>query len=679
MRVKARLSEDMMPFLKPDDKTYRMKNPVLTKKPWRTVIGYAILGFLWILFSDRFLALFVQDPVNYATMQTYKGWLYVMLTSCALFFLVKLDYRHILELNQKLLRQHQTLEAAYDESIALEEELKEKIGHLLDKQRFIDTVLDHSQVAIVIWDTDGIVKDANCSYLKLIGRELEELVGRRWLDFYGEESEKPMLEAMISTIKKKRNVNNIEQKLVREDGTVAYTLWNNSIVDGVEESGTYIASFGIDITKERENELKAISLAYEDPITGLSNRIAFERDMETYTAAGEEFALFYMDIDQFNALNDLHGHSYGDLFLKQLAEMFKENCQDIQVYRWSGDDFILYKKYKSNSKDQNLLMQEDVERIKSLIHKKWQLKEVSYTPTISISSVIFPNDGEHLDILFRNLDYTLHEAKRQGRGSYLRFESSLYLAMEHRLHLETKMLTALSDDHFSLFYQPIYHLESGEMEGAEVLIRWLNEPKVSVLEFINIAEESGIILKLDEWVMKKSFEFLSSHQEEFADLMLSINLSAQTIASTELITILKELVSRYKIKTEQVKFEITEHSFLKDFEFANIQLGKLRDMGFSIVLDDFGIQYSSLSYLAKLPFTHLKIDKSYIDRIVTNEKDRIIVRQVIQLAHSLGLSTVAEGIETEEQRLITSQLGCCFAQGYLFSKPLPESLFLELI
>lgn len=667
-----------MVFFKPDNKTSRLKNPGLTKKPWRTVVGYAILGFLWILFSDRFLGLFVQDPVNYATMQTYKGWLYVLLTSGALYFLVKLDYRHILELNQKLLRQHQTLEAAYGESIALEEELKEKIGDLLDKQKFIDTVLDHSRVAIVIWNTEGIVLDANSYYLKMIGRDLNELVGRRWLDFYVEESEKPILEAMISTLKKNRNVNNIEQKIVRKDGTVAYTLWNNSIVEGLEASDTYIASFGIDITKEREHELKAISLAYEDPITGLSNRIAFERDIETYITAEDEFSLFYMDIDQFNALNDLHGHIYGDLFLKQLAEMFKESCPDIQVYRWSGDDFILYKKYKSNSNNLNLLMEEDVERFKSLIHKKWQLKEVSYIPTISISSVVFPKDGELMDLLFRNLDYTLHEAKRQGRGSYLKFESSLYLAMEHRIHLETKMLTALSENHFSLFYQPIYQLDNGVMEGAEVLIRWLNEPKVSVIDFINIAEESGIVLKLDEWVMRKSFEFLSTHQEAYGDLMLSINLSAQTIASTELVTVLKELVSRYHINTSQVKFEITEHSFLKDFEFADIQLIKLREMGFSIVLDDFGIQYSSLSYLAKLPFTHLKIDKSYIDRIVTNEKDRIIVKQVIQLAHSLGLSTVAEGVETEEQRLIASQMGCCYAQGYLFSKPLPENLFLEL-
>lgn len=668
-----------MPLFKPDDKTYMMNNSELTKKPWRTVISYAILGFLWILFSDQILALFVQDPVHYATMQTYKGWLYVMLTSCALFFLVKFDYRHILELNQKLLMQHQKLEAAYDQSIALEEELKEKIGHLLDKQRFIDTILDHSQVAIVIWNTEGIVIDANSYYLKLVGRELKELVGKRWLDFYVEESEKPMLEAMINALKKGRNINNIENKILREDGTVAHTLWNNSIVDGDETSGTYIASFGIDITKEREHELKAMSLAYEDPLTGLSNRIAFEKDIETYIAAGDDFALFYMDIDQFNALNDLHGHSYGDFFLKRLAEMLKKCCPDMQVYRWSGDDFILYKKYKSNSRDLNLLMEEDVEHIKSFIHKKWQLKEVSYTPTLSMSSVVFPQDGELLDVLFRNLDYALHEAKRRGRGSYVRFESSLHLAMEYRFHLETKMLTALSDDHFSLFYQPIYHLDSGAMEGAEVLIRWLNEPKVSVIEFINIAEESGIILKLDEWVMRKSFEFLSNHQEAFGKLMLSINLSAQTIASTELITILEELVSHYQINTEQVKFEITEHSFLKDFEFANIQLGKLRDMGFSIALDDFGIQYSSLSYLAKLPFTDLKIDKSYIDRIVTNEKDRVIVQQVIQLAHSLGLSTVAEGIETEEQRLIASQMGCCFAQGYLFSKPLPEGLFLELI
>jgi diguanylate cyclase (GGDEF)-like protein/PAS domain S-box-containing protein len=679
LSINPKLSEDRMPLFKPDDQISNIANSKLTKNPWKTVISYAIFGFLWILFSDRLLMLLVQDPDIYADMQTYKGWFYVVLTASALFFLVKLDYRHILTLNQQLLKQSQTLKAAYDESIALEGKLKEKINNILDKQKFIDTVLDHSQVAIVLWDTEGVVIDANSYYLELLGRDKKELIGNRWLDFIMEESEKPKLEAMINDLKMGRIVNSIENKIFGKDGSFAHILWNNSIVHGVEESSTYIVSFGINITKEREHELKAISLAYEDSLTGLSNRIAFEKDIESYIKSKDDFALYYMDIDQFNALNDLHGHSYGDLFLKQLSEKLKVYCTDMKVYRWSGDDFILYKKYKSNANPINISMEEDVENLRHFIHKKWQLKEVSYTPTISISSVIFPQDGLLQDELFRNLDYALYEAKRQGRGSYVSFDPGLRLAMENRIHLETKMLSALSDDHFSLFYQPIYYLDSGKLEGAEVLIRWLNEPNVSVIEFINIAEESGIVLKLDEWVIRKAFEFLNSHQNSFGDLMLSINLSAQSIASTEFITILEELVSRFKIKTTQVQFEITEHSFLKDFEFANIQLNKLRDMGFSIALDDFGTQYSSLSYLAKLPFTHLKIDKSYIDRIATHEKERVIVAQVIQLAHSLGLSTVAEGIEYEDQRLIAAKMGCYFAQGYLFSKPLPEDMFLKLM
>lgn len=251
--------------------------------------------------------------------------------------------------------------------------------------------------------------------------------------------------------------------------------------------------------------------------------------------------------------------------------------------------------------------------------------------------------------------------------------------MENRLLLETKMLTALSEDQFSLFYQPVYFLETGKLEGAEVLIRWLNQPQVSVLDFISIAEESGIILKLDEWVMNKAFEFLSKHSVILNDLMLSINLSAQTIASTDLVSKLENLVLQYGVNTKKVQFEITEHSFLKDFEFADVQLRQIRGMGFSIALDDFGTQYSSLSYLAKLPFTHLKIDKSYIDRIATHENERVIVQQVIQLAHSLGLSTVAEGIESEDQRLIASNMKCHLAQGYLLSKPLTEDMFIELL
>lgn len=668
-----------MPIVKPDEKNYTTNNPEYSKKPWRTVLIYVILGFLWILFSDQLLAFFVQDPILYASMQTYKGWFYVVLTAFALYYLVKLDYRHIIRLNKQLLNQHQKLEIAYKESIKLEDALKEKIDHILDKQRFIDTVLDYSQVAIVIWSTDGIVMEANSYYLELFGHESKDVIGKRWLDFYEDESEKPKLEAMINTLKTGRNVNSIESKVLKNDGSVAHILWNNSIVHGTENFETYIVSFGLNITKEREHEIKAISLAYEDSLTGLGNRIAFEKDVEELIELGDSFALYYMDIDQFNALNDLHGHSYGDLFLKKLAEMLKICCNDMKVYRWSGDDFILYKKYNTESHSIKDQMNDDVEKIKKYIHRKWHLKEVSYSPTISISSVIFPQDGEHLDILFRNLDYAINEAKRIGRGSYVDFDPVLRLALEHRIHLETKMLTALSDDHFSLYFQPIYHLYDGMLEGAEVLIRWLSEPKVSVLDFINIAEESGIILKLDEWVMRKSFEFMNRYPKAFGKLMLSINLSAQTIASTEFIPKLEKLVSQCQINTAQIQFEITEHSFLKDFELADIQLNKLRKMGFSIALDDFGTQYSSLSYLAKLPFTHLKIDKSYIDRITTHEKERVIVEQVIQLAHSLGLSTVAEGIENEEQRLIASKMGCYYAQGYLFSKPLTENEFLEIL
>ena len=668
-----------MPPIKPDDKVNTTHHSQVSKKPWRTVIGYALLGFLWILFSDQLLAFFVQDAALYATMQTYKGWFYVVLTSVALYFLVKLDYRHILKLNQQLQDQHQTLKAAYKESIALEEELKEKIGHILDKQKFIDTVLDYSQVAIVVWNNDGVVMDANSYYLELLGRKSKEVIGKRWLDFYDGDTEKPKLETMIESLRMGRNVKSIENKLYKSDGTFSHILWNNSIVQGKEVSDTYIVSFGINITKERENELKVISLAYEDLLTGLSNRIAFEKDIETAIESGISFALFYMDIDQFNALNDLHGHSYGDLFLKQLAELLKTCCTDMKVYRWSGDDFILCKIYPYQDQSIKTLMESDVKMIKHLIQTTWKLKEVSYSPTLSISSVIFPQDGEHLDVLFRNLDYALHEAKRRGRDNYISFEPSLRLAMENRLLLETKMLTALSEDQFSLFYQPVYFLETGKLEGAEVLIRWLNQPQVSVLDFISIAEESGIILKLDEWVMNKAFEFLSKHSVILNDLMLSINLSAQTIASTDLVSKLENLVLQYGVNTKKVQFEITEHSFLKDFEFADVQSRQIRGMGFSIALDDFGTQYSSLSYLAKLPFTHLKIDKSYIDRIATHENERVIVQQVIQLAHSLGLSTVAEGIESEDQRLIASNMKCHLAQGYLLSKPLTEDMFIELL
>lgn len=344
------------------------------------------------------------------------------------------------------------------------------------------------------------------------------------------------------------------------------------------------------------------------------------------------------------------------------------------LYRWCGDEFMVLEKENSTSCIDSL-----VEKIFVSAEEKWCHNHIEYHPTVSIGIAKYPQDGNCREEIFKNIDIALHHSKSLGSSYASKYCSSFQNKIETKIAIENAIHKALLIDGFELNYQPIFNLSTKDISAIEVLLRWRpNTYKYSTGEFISVAEETGQILKIDHWVIRNTFEFISNHLKD-SPITVSINLSARTICSSETIKFLRDCLIEYKVDAAKIEFEITEHSLIEDINESLQLVSSLKSLGFKVSLDDFGTRYSSLNYLSNMPFDYLKIDKTYIDKIVEFENDLIIVEQIVQLSKKLGLKTIAEGIETSDQLELLSSMGCDFGQGYLMAKPLKESILISLI
>lgn len=309
------------------------------------------------------------------------------------------------------------------------------------------------------------------------------------------------------------------------------------------------------------------------------------------------------------------------------------------------------------------------------------LGEVEFDYSLSIGITKFPMDGIDAFTLLKNSEMALNNAKNKGRDRYEFYKSELQKEFEFQTNVEIEIDKAISNDEFELNFQPIYELETDKLGSVEILLRLNNQNlgNISIGKIITIAEQSGQIINVDRWVIKTVFKMIKEHFNKEKTCLFSMNLSAQSFNSKKFIKFIKEQIEVFKIDTGNVEFEITEYSFLNDTRKSVTMMNALKSMGFKIALDDFGTRYSSLNYLAKLPFDRLKIDKSYIDNILEHNNDQIIVEQIIELSNKLGLKTVAEGIELAKQKELLLTYGCDYGQGYYLSKPINFQALLQVL
>ena len=438
-----------------------------------------------------------------------------------------------------------------------------------------------------------------------------------------------------------------------------------------------VAGFARDVTPRKEAEARADYLAEHDALTDLPNRLLLSENIAQTLAgaAGREnrIALLLLDLDHFKHINDTLGHAIGDQLLRELAGRLKKTVFDKDlIARQGGDEFaILVVDWHSV----NALAQ-IAQRVLDAVRQPFTIDDRELLVTASIGISLYPDDGNNIDHLLRNADVALYAAKSAGRNAYCFFKPEMNARVAERVTLESRLRKAIAERRLLLHYQPQYELTSGRMVGVEALVRWQDpiEGLISPARFIPLAEETGLIKPLGEWVLNEACRQAVAWQDAGLPLFIvAVNLSAVQLADPEIVAIVRQALADSGLPAARLELEITESMLLADAERAIAVLEDFRAMGVKLAIDDFGTGYSSFSYLKRLPLDKLKVDQSFVSDLTVDANNAAIVEAIIAVAGKLGLRVIAEGAETAEQVEMLRRFGCDEVQGYYFSRPLPPA------
>jgi diguanylate cyclase (GGDEF)-like protein len=432
-----------------------------------------------------------------------------------------------------------------------------------------------------------------------------------------------------------------------------------------------------DITAQKRVEAELAHMARYDPLTGLANRAVFLAETNEALARarqhGEQFSVLMLDLDQFKVVNDSLGHATGDSLLKAVAARFRRIMSDVDhVARLGGDEFALLQTVGTGRKDHRDSAIALADKILATITEPYDLGGRKVVIGVSIGITLAPDDGCDADTLIRNADLALYKAKSEGRNRYRFFEASMEAHARDRRELEDDMRKAIARDEFELHYQTIIDVGSGECRGAEALVRW-RHPERGLIppdQFIGLAEESGLIVPLGEWILRRACADAAKWPPH---LNVAVNLSPMQFKESNLLAVLRSALQESGLAAGRLELEITETVLIENNEENLAVLHQLKNLGASIVLDDFGIGYSSMRYLQIFPIDKIKIDKSFIQSMPSHTDSVAIVCAITGLAQNLDIETTAEGVETAEQFALLRGAGCQLAQGYLFSRAVPVS------
>ncbi|WP_280983092.1 putative bifunctional diguanylate cyclase/phosphodiesterase [Desulfurivibrio alkaliphilus] len=432
-----------------------------------------------------------------------------------------------------------------------------------------------------------------------------------------------------------------------------------------------------DLTAIKQTQDQLENLAHFDQLTGLPNRLLFhERLQQAITRArrsDHQVALLMFDLDRFKEVNDALGHSAGDFVLGEVAERLERIKDEADsICRLGGDEFCLLITKVDNIDE----VAQAAQQVLGLFTQSFKLNghELHLTPSIGIS--LFPDDAEDAETLIKNADTATYHTKKNGGNNFHFFQASMFEAVLTRMTMKNRLRQALEFEEFELYYQPKIGADGLTVRGVEALIRWVQPERgpVSPADFIPLAEETGLIVPIGEWVLRQACkQSLQWQKEGLPHLRIAVNLSAVQFQQPQLAADIAAIIRNSGLSPDFLELEITESIIMENLETATATMRQLQEMGITLALDDFGTGYSSLGYLKNFPINSLKIDRTFVNDITDHEDDRAVIITIITLAHLLKMEVVAEGVETAAQVDFLREKGCDLFQGYFFSRPLPAA------
>ena len=538
-------------------------------------------------------------------------------------------------------------------------------------------VYENSSEAILVSDAENRIIDVNPAFEQITGYTAEEVQGRNPSMFQSGRQDKEFYQKLWHALKTAGYWHG-ELWDKRKDGEIhAKLLTINTIKDSVGKVFRYVALF-TDITEQKNTEALIWSQANFDSLTKLPNRHMFhdrlEQQAKQSNRTGRPMALMLIDLDLFKEVNDTHGHDKGDLLLIDAARRISACVRESDtVSRLGGDEFTVL----LTELDDTHTVERIVQDINTKLTEPFKLGEYQAFISASIGISLYPNDTEDLDSLLKNADQAMYVAKNAGRNRSSYFTADLQYLAQKRLHLINDLRIALVSNQFRVYYQPIVELATGEIHKAEALIRWQHplHGMVSPIDFIPLAEDTRLIVPIGDWVFREAVnqvtQWRSTYHESF---QISVNKSPVQIHKKEGMT-WPDYLKQQGMSGQSISVEITEGILMNEDASVKESLLRFRDAGIQIAIDDFGTGYSSLAYLNKFDIDYLKIDQSFVRNIGPTSSDQALCEAIIVMAHKLGLKVIAEGVETAAQHDMLFAAGCDFAQGYLYSKPVPPEEF----